>query len=143
MQPSEVLNRGATILEPVLRPHGFVFVERGTGKGSGGEFAWGEFVHGDRRLELHFRYSLGLVTYHVGQMSVAHEHLMRTIVGSVGGNEYPGYSTDPLDGFRHLRHDLERYGSAFLTGTNAEFSALVHQAAVLAERKGFGALPGS
>jgi hypothetical protein len=141
MQPSEILERGREILEPTVQPYGFAFVAPSQGKGSGGEFASGEFVRGDRRLELHFRYSLGLVTYHVGATSVAHELLMRVLLGSAGGNAYPGYSTDPLDGFRHLQHDLLRYGAAFLNGTDAEFTELAHRAASLAKLKGFRALP--
>lgn len=141
MPPSVVLECGQEILEPVLQPHGFAFAARAQGKSSGGEFASGAFVRGDRRLELHFRHSLGMVTYHVGLTSVAHEHLMRAILGSAGGNEYPGYSTNPLDGFRHLRHDLQRYGAVFLSGTDAEFTELVGRAATLAEVRGFRALP--
>lgn len=64
MTPREVLERGVAILDSVLAPAGFRFVLREEGRGSGGDFAWGEYVRGERRLELHYRYSLGNVVYH-------------------------------------------------------------------------------
>lgn len=61
--PEELLLRGVEILNPSMAAHGFVFGFGASGKGSGGLAAWGEFVRGARRLELNFRYSLGLVCY--------------------------------------------------------------------------------
>jgi hypothetical protein len=61
MTPREILLRGKEELDPLLTPQGFYFEFRSEGPSSGGPFAWGEFVRGDRRLELHFRDSLGLV----------------------------------------------------------------------------------
>jgi hypothetical protein len=58
---AEILREGAAILAPVLEPHGFRFVLETEGRGSGGHFAAGAFVRGDRRLELHYRHALGLV----------------------------------------------------------------------------------
>src|SRR5208283_2251673 len=51
----------------------------------------------DRSLELHFRHSLGLVTYRVGRISLAHEDYMWAVVGQRSATHYPGFSTDPLD----------------------------------------------
>ena len=62
--PKQTLLAGVGILDSVLSPYGFVFEFRDEGIGAMGPFAWGEFVRGDRRLELHYRYGLGLVTYH-------------------------------------------------------------------------------
>lgn len=121
--PVEVLAQGQVILEEVLAPHGFQFRFEGSGRGSGGRFARGSFVRGDRRLELHVRSALGLVTYHVGSASVAHGDLMECVAGLENDAQYPGLSEDPLDGFRHLKADLERYGGDFLSGSGREVEA--------------------
>jgi hypothetical protein len=117
MNPKEILRAGGEILDPVMRPHGFTFVEVLSGKSYGGDFARGDFVRDDRRLELHFRYSLGLVTYHLGSLSASHESYMRELLGQGGAHQYPGFSDDPLDGFRHLAYDVGNFASDFLTGS--------------------------
>ena len=103
--PKEILLAGSVILEPMLSPHGFRFEFRDVGKGPGGFFAWGEFIHCDRRLELHYRFSLGLVTYHALGKKVSHEAYMREL-GQWGNNRYPGFSFGYLDAFHDLAHDL-------------------------------------
>lgn len=117
MNPTERLKAGCEILDPILNPHGFVFCEIKAGQGSGGYFATGNYVCGNCSLELHFRYSLGLVTYYIGPHSVTHESYMRELLGNQGGNQYPGFSEDPLDGFHHLASDLRNYGQDFLSGS--------------------------
>ena len=112
---------GRKILDPVLQRHGFTFVEGDSGESNGGAFMSGYCVHGDRRLELHFRHSLGLVTYHIESWSVEHEAYMRALLGRGGETDYSGFSEDPLDSFRGLRSDLERYCSDFLAGSGEEF----------------------
>jgi hypothetical protein len=116
INPEEILRAGAEILRPIMEPSGFAFVEGQSGGSSGGRFARGDFVRGDRRLELHLRHSLGLVTYHVGPYSATHDAYMREVLGGRGGNHYPGFPSDPLDGFRHLAHDLATFAGDFLTG---------------------------
>ena len=103
--PKEILLAGSVILEPVLLPHGFRFEFRDVGKSAGGLFAWGEFVHCDRRLELHYRFSLGLVAYHALGKKVSHEAYMREL-GRWGNNRYPGFSFGHLEDFHDLAHDL-------------------------------------
>ncbi len=140
MDVSATLQLGVEILTPVLAPHGFHFEFRESDKGSGGHFAWGQFVRGDRRLELHFRHALGLVTYHLGDVVLTHEDFMRVALGGARENAYPGFSNDPLDGFRHLRHDLERFAAAFLAGTDAQFKAIVDQARLHPPARGLRAI---
>jgi hypothetical protein len=120
MDADQALVDGRRILEPVFGPAGFAFVVGSSGHGSGGYFASGAFERPGRRLELHFRYSLGLVTYHVGAMSLDHRQYMRAL-GHERDAAYPGFSSDPLDGFRHLRSDLARFGAEFLEGSDAQF----------------------
>ncbi len=111
---------GVQILEPVLSAAGFVFSLDKVGGSSGGSFASGSYRKSNRVLELHFRYSLGLVTYHIGRSVLDHQTYMR-MLGVDEVCQYPGFSDDPLDGFRHLRDDLERFGGDFLTGTGKAF----------------------
>ena len=113
--PLQQLNAGVSILLASLQPAGFTFHLRETGKGSGGNFAWGEFVRLDRRLELHFRHSLGQVQYHVGEHSVRHEPYMREL-GVWSDCRYPGFSDEPLQVFRDLEHDL-KFAEEFLVGS--------------------------
>ena len=47
-RPKDALLEGAKILDLVLLPKGFQFQLREKGRGSGGNFAWGEFVREDR-----------------------------------------------------------------------------------------------
>ena len=139
--PGKILEAGRSILDPVLESHGFSWTSGAAGSSSGGRFASGEYVRGNRRLEIHFRYSLGLVTYHVGTHSVDHPSYMRALLGPGGRNQYPGFSNDPLDGFRHLSNDLRHFCSAFLSGTDAEFEAIAQKAAAEAQLPGIKRLP--
>jgi hypothetical protein len=132
---------GRKIMEPILAPHGFTFIIGVCGQSSGGDFASVEFVNGDRRLELHFRHSLGLVTYHVGSLSLSHDAYMEALLGRRGASQYPGFSDDPLGGFRHLRHDLEAYCLDFVCGAGDEFRICVTRAAELEKRRGLRRLP--
>lgn len=117
INPREILLAGCEILNPIMLQHGFTFVEGLSGKGSGGNFASGEYVRNERRLELHFRYSLGLVGYHLSDWVVSHLSYMRELLGEAGGNRYPGFSDEPLDGFRNLAYDLENFTDDFLSGS--------------------------
>lgn len=128
MNPVEVLREGAAELASILGPDGFTFVETDSGLSSGGHYASGEFRRENRRLELHVRWSLGLVTYHVGDANLRHEDLTRAVAATQHVQEspqYPGFSDQPLDGFRHLAADLVRFGRVFTKGTAEEFSVLL------------------
>lgn len=115
LSPKYALIDGARILERLLRPKKFKFRFRRAGKSSGGDFAWGEFVRADRRLELHFRQRLGLVRYHAGDKSASHEFYMREL-GVLDRCRYPTFSDDPLVAFEELRHDLG-FAEDFLAGS--------------------------
>jgi len=73
------------------------------------------------------RHALAEVRYRVDAATLLHEDFARAAVGR-GQARYPGFSDDPLDGFRDLATDLVRFGSVFLAGTTAEFAALVTKA---------------
>jgi len=112
---ASLLAAGRAFVGDALEPQGFAWVANATGQGSGGFFGSGAYVRGDRRLELHFRYSLGLVTYHIGSTKVSHEDYMRHL-GHHADAMYPCFSDDPLEGFRCLANDLRRYGGDFISG---------------------------
>jgi len=124
---TDLLKRGVAELTEVLGPAGFEFVQTEDEVTTGGAFASGEFLRGDRRLELQVRSSLTLVRYHFGDESLSHEDLVRGVRAleaiAVEG-QYPGFSNDPMVGFRHLRHDIERFGAIFLRGGAKAFRAL-------------------
>ena len=121
--PKSALLEGAEILEKVLASKDFHFQFHGEGKSSGGAFAWGEFVQGDRRIELHVRFNLGLVCYHAGTESASHDYYMREL-GVRDQCHYPGFSEDSKEAFLGLAHDLA-FADYFLTGNGA----LLQQAA--------------
>jgi hypothetical protein len=125
------LKAGVEILDDFMRTHGFVYTPTSAGVGSGGSFAAGEFRRGDRTLELHYRYSLGLVTYHAGHLVLSHEDYMWSVVGRRWGSRYPGFSNEPLDGFRQLLVDLRQHCLDFLAGSDADFAAHVERAETL------------
>jgi len=106
MDPEQTLLAGADILSTYLVPLGFRFELSGTGNGSGGSFAYGCFINDDRVIEMHFRYSLGLISYRVGGWSLSHEQYI-DLLGRHGENKYPGYSEDPLEAFSDLLYDLK------------------------------------
>jgi hypothetical protein len=116
--PTGTLVLGSSLLEPLFLKHGFVYRTLDAGNSSGGRFASGEFRKGTRRLEFHFRYSLGMVTYHLGSRSMSHQEYMKSVLGRPNASHYPGFSSDPLDAFRDLYLDLEEHCTEFLEGSD-------------------------
>jgi hypothetical protein len=138
--PRAILEEGAKLLRPVLEHHGFAFVAGDSGASSGGLFASGEFVRGDRRLELHVRHGLGLVRYHVGEATLDHESYLRD-GGHWSKRSYPDFSSDPIQGFVALAKDLAAFFPDFLGGDGRAFRALAaEQARDTGRFKGFQAL---
>jgi len=138
--PTDLIQEGCVFLDPILRPHGFVFEQGGSGATSGGPASSGWYRNGNRRLEFHFRFSLGLVTYHFGALSLSHQDYMFAILGKKGGNQYPCFSDEPMDAFRGLAHDLGEYAGAFLAGNVDKFRCCVDIAAEQAKASAFARL---
>ena len=132
-RPKDILLEGVQLLERVLAPKGFAFRFGGEGRGSGGEFAFGDFVCGEKRLELHFRHSLGLVRYCIGNQSASHEAYMREL-GIWGQCHCQGFSDDPLNGFRGLAHDLS-FAEDFLSGPAAILQRTANKEAVVEDSR--------
>ncbi|WP_348260915.1 hypothetical protein P8935_13990 [Telmatobacter sp. DSM 110680] len=113
-----VLERGSELIRPLLLRHGFAYRRLDSGESSGGRFASAEFKRESRRLEYHFRDSLGMVSYHIDSHSMSHQEYMSSVLRNLNASHYPGFSSDPLDGFRHLLLDLEEHCVEFLEGSD-------------------------
>jgi len=132
-EAQQTLNAGVEVLDGLMRSHGFVYRATAAGKSSGGRFAVGKFQRGNRILELHYRYSLGLVTYRVGHLTLSHEDYMWSVLGRRWATNYPGFSKEPLDGFQHLLEDLKLYCVDFLSCPDAAFARHVERAKTLSK----------
>jgi hypothetical protein len=141
MSPIKILRGGRAILDAVMHRHGFSFKDGSAGPSSGGPYASGVYVGGNRKLEIHFRHSLELVTYHFVETSLDHESYMRSLLGTNAGNRYPGFSEDPLDAFRGLACDLGNFATAFLNGNFEEFARCANAADERKKTSGFARLP--
>ena len=130
IDPEQILLQGAELLKPLFSQHGFAFAQLAAGTGSGGAFATAGFRRADRSFELHFRFSLGIVTYRIGSESISHEELMCSVLGGPNRSRYPGFSNDPMDAFRDLRDDLREYCSEFLVGPDEAFLHRIQEARV-------------
>jgi hypothetical protein len=140
-EPIEILREGRRALDSVLSQYGFSFQDGASGPSSGGEYASGVYVNGNRKLEIHYRFSLGLVTYHLGKISLDHPSYMRVLLGDEGGNKYPGFSDDPLVAFENLAYDLQHFARAFLEGNSEEFARCVTAAEEWKKIPGIARLP--
>ncbi len=112
-----------------------------SGLRSGGPYAFGSYILGERRLALHYRYSLALATYHFGDLGLDHDSYMRALPGPDGGNGYPSFSDEPLAPFDGLKYDLEHFGNAFLRGDKEAIAALLKSAEQRKSKKGCALLP--
>jgi len=93
----------------LLDPHNFSLGPIRSGAGSGGSFASCEFVRVNRRLRLHFRYSLGLVEYQVGEVRIPHEDYMWAVRGERRATNYPGFQrsrSTSLDAWRLILRSM-------------------------------------
>ena len=146
MNAETTLEQGRAVLATLLETHGFAYEQRGTVASDAQELAHGAFSRADgRRLELsvvrvlkdeegaqvaNVRSLLRDVVYRLGELVVAHEAYMAVVLGEEGSNQYPTFGGQPLDDFRHLRHDLECYATAFLKGPESHFKVIAERAAL-------------
>lgn len=137
MNPKEELLKGVKLLEPILQPYGFRFILENEGFSSGGHSAGGAFVAGNKRVELHFRYSLGLVSYQIAPHKVNH---VDYIPAQGGKGRYPGFSKKPIDAFKNLADDIKKYGALFLNKETTRFEELAKELKANPPIKGFKAL---
>lgn len=102
---------------------GFKFELGGSGPASGGPSAFGRFVLDDRRLELQYRPSLELATYHLGNPRSITSPYER---GARAGRweSLSGFSQKLLAPFEGLPFDLEHFASAVLLGNGEEFTEI-------------------
>ena len=146
MNAETTLEQGSALLAPVLAAQGFAYEQGTCTRDETQEVATGAFSRADgRRLELSVirslsdesggqapgaRCALRDVVYRVGELSIAHDAYMAVVLGEEGSNQYPTFGGEPLDGFRHLRHDLECYATVFLRGPESHFKVIAERAAL-------------
>lgn len=111
--PSGMRTEGATHLAPTFAPLGFKFRVVRTGESSGGQFCEAEFARPDRRVKLHFRHALGMVRWHIGDISASHGAYMQAL-GQ--GATYPRSQDDEMDAFRCLARDFSLIRTDFIEG---------------------------
>lgn len=122
--PKTQLLEGAKILSPRMLASGFTFAPEEAGPASGGAFARGSYTKGDRRLELHYRWGLGIVRYHIAEHALDHDVYMR-LLGVYPQSQWVRVKMDKtIDGFRRLLFDLEHFCHDFLQGPGEHFVEL-------------------
>ncbi len=122
--PRKQLKAGVVILDPLMTKNSFSFKMEEGGKGSGGHFAWGSYTKGNRYMELHYRWGLGIVRYHLGEHTLDHANYMR-LLGTYSQSQWVRVSMDKtLDGFHRLLSDLQNFCQDFLFGNGDEFVVL-------------------
>ena len=65
---------------------------------------------------------------------------MWAVLGADGGNQYPGFSEEPLAAFEGLKFDLEHFASAFLLGNKEQFARYAKAADEWKRKSGFARL---
>jgi hypothetical protein len=145
MNAETTLEQGSALLAPLLEAQGFAYERGAVSRDEKQEVAQGAFSRADgRRLELSVvcvtaengvelataRIVLRDVVYRVGELAVPHDTYMAVVLGEEGSNQYPTFGGQPLDGFRHLCHDLQCYATAFLKGPESHFKVIAERAAL-------------
>jgi hypothetical protein len=69
-----------------------------------------------------------------------HQELMRQ-TGHGREAQYPGFSSEPLDAFRHVAHDLEKFGGDFMFGSGESIVSAKKASLEHPSIQGFGRLP--
>jgi hypothetical protein len=134
--PEEMLERGVAILAPTLAPHGFTYVSSHSGKGSGGAFASGTFTRGERRLSLHHRWGLGIVTFEIDRLTVPHEHYISFLGVADRSKLLWTPLASGLDRYQALQFDIETLCDDFTTGDGSLLIAAANDYANRMEKRG-------
>ncbi len=112
---AELLAQGSTIIEGLLREHGFKSAGVREEKTKGKSVAVVDFERRGRAVELQVRSGVVIALYAAGERRLLHPDYMECL-GATSLMRYPGLSKDPLDAFRRLRADIVRFAVPFLTG---------------------------
>ena len=121
--PRDQLARGVEILAPALEQHGFVYAPSHAGVGSGGHFASGNFTRNSRKLSLHHRWGLGIVTFGVEEFVSPHADYVSFLgVGDRSTLLWMPLASG-LDRYHALRFDIETLFGDFTTGDASMLTA--------------------
>jgi hypothetical protein len=138
MNPDEckqALLTGVEIIDPLLNPNRYTFEIDGVGVSSGGPFASGFYVNGNKRIGLIYRAGAGLgaVIYEYYPLSISHDTLMKHLgksnMGKLGYSDFrfASFSKDKGDPFEALAYDTQNFTLPFLNGTDSEFEGILKQ----------------
>lgn len=113
---------GCMMLGRFLKPYGFAltrppYIDSVIAYARLEEDARATFGATGRSVDLWFRYRLADVVYRVEDAEISHRSLTKRLAGDGERPAYPPFSQDPLEGFRAVIADLERWGEPVLTGT--------------------------
>jgi hypothetical protein len=133
------LETGVNWLKPTLEQAGFKYNFESEGNGSGGSFARASFASGNKKLEFSFRYSLGCVEYHIGNLKITHTEYMDA-TGHKKDARYPGYSREPDEAFKSLATDISKFCTTFLNGSEEEMVSLIETYNNKPKPRGFAGL---
>jgi F0F1-type ATP synthase assembly protein I len=127
-QLTEITDR----LNPILNEIGYVFEHSGNGVSSGGSFASGYFVNGEKKIGLIYRAiaGLGSVNYEYGngEIGTSHSDLMRYLgkedVSKLkyDASKWLSYSTDAGSVADALLYDIQNFSKDLLISTEEQFA---------------------
>jgi hypothetical protein len=132
MNPEECQQKLVAITEklnPVLNPLGYVFEADGYAVSSGGPFASGFFVNGEKKIGLIYRSfsGLGSVNYECRQSAVSHSDLMRYLGKEdqsklkYDSKKFSSYAREEGDVLDALIHDIQSFEIDLLTSSSEQF----------------------
>jgi hypothetical protein len=138
MKPEECQQKLVEITEnlnPVLNPLGYSFESDGYAVTSGGPFASGFFVNGEKKIGLIYRSfsGLGSVNYECRQSAVSHSDLMRYLGKEeesklkYDSKKFSSYARDDGDVLGALMHDIQSFEIEMLTGSSEQFYRALHK----------------
>jgi hypothetical protein len=115
-EPREQLQAGIEVLNPFLNHVGYQFQFEQDGTGSGGHYAYGRFINGDRSIELHQRWGLGIVNYQIGDLAIDHSSYLAGL-GVDRDSHYLWLRLElGIERYNGLLQDLQEFCDDFLTG---------------------------
>jgi hypothetical protein len=123
-EPRELLQAGVEVLNPFLNSVGYHFQFDHDGQGSGGYYACGRFACGNRSIELHHRWGLGIVNYQFSGFSLDHSAYLDGL-GLDRDSHYLWLRLEAgIDRYEGLLEDLRQFCADFLTGTASQWMSI-------------------
>ncbi len=122
-------------LNPVLNPLGYVFQMAGSGVSSGGPFAAGFYLNGERQIGLIYRATSGLgsVNYKYDQFTISHDGLMQYL-GKLNFSKlkydpkkWSSYGDNGGNVVDAFLYDIQNYETDFLASSDEQFAKVLRE----------------